>query len=1051
MLDTEETAPQQANTLGRETGAPTASVRERNKRLRGWAAGLGLIGTLLALAVPFLPVTYDQVDLRWPTVQGTRAVSAPLTGYQPTSVAATVPCAAARNLGSGVIFATVPPASVYAGSTGMVITVHNGQFGVVDNGKQLASAAMPHGDSCALTVHSTGLETTVALDGTSLAVVRSDIRPQVTGIYSDLVAGKDDVRGLSVDIQPDTRYQTTATALKIAAMVLAVLALLGAAIAVHKLDLRATGHRLRLAPTRWWRPTVLDLSVLAVLIVWWLIGAGTSDDGYILVMARDEAESGYIGNIFRWFNTPEAPFGWFYELYARWVRISTLTPWTRLPALLLGIASWLLISREAIPRLGRAVRRSRAATWAAAGAFLVFWLPYDNGLRPESVVVLWTLLSMVLVERAIAAKRLLPAAAALFAAAFAVAATPSGLMALAPLLAAAPPLVSLLRDRGRQFGWLATLAPLTAAGTIVLLAVFGNQTMRSVLDSTQVRTAIGPAESWYQERDRYEFLFSMAADGSLERRFPVLLIGLCLFTCLIVLLRKGKIPGAAVGPSKRLIGTTILSFGVLVLTPTKWTHHFGAFAALGGSVAALAGLATSTSVLRSRRNRALFTAGLLLITAVAFTGPNAWFYSANWGSPWTNMAPVIHGHLVGSLLLGLAVLALLVAGVEHLRGPQPPKLVTQRRRLRFAFAPVALLCAVLVVAEVANFGKVISKQGPAYSLGKDNIAQLTSSSCGVSDYTYVETNPLGDVLRPAGSATLNGFRPNGFPQDSTYNPAQRIWLPVYGTGPDAVPAWGNSGATASSQLRTAWYPLPARAHAANALLAVDVAGRLGNGNSVVAEFGRQTASGFQVTADEPLSQSAGSPNWREAKLALTGQAGQSDAVRLIATAGGAAGTDNWIGVTAPRVPTLVGMTALVGNSPTFIEWPSAQGYPCLRPFGTSDGISELPAYWYSAGEDIRIAGQQWSGAAFGGPLGWMDVTQGARVLPTYLKDDLQRDAGTLYRMIPDAPDALPASAAMQVTHVTHWGMYSPGPNSRPITAPSVTPSANGLGSAPIGP
>ena len=104
-----------------------------------------------------------------------------------------------------------------------------------------------------------------------------------------------------------------------------------------------------------------------------------------------------------------------------------------------------------------------------------------------------------------------------------------------------------------------------------------------------------------------------------------------------------------------------------------------------------------------------------------------------------------------------------------------------------------------------------------------------------------------------------------------------------------------------------------------------------------------------------------------------------------------------------------------------------------------------------AGEDIRIAGQQWSGAAFGGPLGWMDVTQGARVLPTYLKDDLQRDAGTLYRMIPNAPDALPASAAMQVTHVTHWGMYSPGPNSRPITAPSVTPSANGLGSAPIGP
>jgi arabinosyltransferase C len=706
-----------------------------------------------------------------------------------------------------------------------------------------------------------------------------------------------------------------------------------------------------------------------VLVVWWLIGSGTSDDGYILTMARNEAESGYIGNIFRWFNTPEAPFGWFYELYARWVRVSTMTPWLRLPALLMGIASWLLISREALPRLGQAVRRSPAAGWAAAGAFLAFWLPYDNGLRPESVVVLWTLLSMVLVERAIAAKRLLPAGLALFAAAFAVDATPTGLMALAPLLAASRPLLALLRERGHQFGWLTTLAPLTAAGTIVLLAVFGNQTMRSVLDSTQIRTAIGPSETWYQERDRYEFLFSMTRDGSLERRFPVLLIGLCLLTCLVVLLRRGRIPGAATGPSMRLIGTTILSFGVLVLTPTKWTHHFGAFAALGGSMAALTALATSTSVLRSRRNRALFTAGLLLVTAVAFTGPNAWFYTADWGSPWTNMAPVLHGHMVSSLIPGLAVLALLVAGVEHLRGPQPPRVVTSRRRLRFAAAPLALICAVMVLAEVANFGKVIVKQGPAYSLGKDNVAQLTGSSCGVSDYTYVETNPLADVLTPSGSPTLNGFRANGFPQGSTKNPAQRIWLPMFGSGPDAVPAWGNSGAGASAELRTGWYPLPARAHADNALLVVDVAGPLGNGNTLTAEFGRRTGSGFQVIADKSLSDPPGAPGWREAKLALAGSVAQADAVRLTATASGAAGANNWLGVSAPRVPALVGMTKLIGNSPTFVEWPSAQGYPCLRPFGTSDGISELPAYWYSTGEDIRLAGQQWSGPAFGGPLG----------------------------------------------------------------------------------
>lgn len=64
-------------------------------------------------------------------------------------------------------------------------------------------------------------------------------------------------------------------------------------------------------------------------------------------------------------------------------------------------------------------------------------------------------------------------------------------------------------------------------------------------------------------------------------------------------------------------------FLLLALTPTKWTHHFGAFAAVGASMAALTALATSSDVLRSKRNRAAFLAGLLIIEAWAATGPNA--------------------------------------------------------------------------------------------------------------------------------------------------------------------------------------------------------------------------------------------------------------------------------------------------------------------------------------------------------------------------------------------------------------------------------------------
>ncbi|HWC79369.1 MAG TPA: arabinosyltransferase domain-containing protein [Pseudonocardiaceae bacterium] len=1059
MLDTGEKATTKAHM---DEPEPTDSPDNGRARwLRRWAAALGVVGTLLALSVPFLPVVHDQVDLRWPTAQGTRAVNAALTGDQPISLDATIPCATASSLGSGVLVATVPPGSTYAGQTGLSVAVNNGQVGVTDGSRKLVTTTLPAGGpGCALAVHSDGAATTVSVAGRTVFNEGGDLRPQVVGIYSDVVSGRDVTNGLSVDIKPDTRYQTAATALKVAVMALATLCLVGAIIALHGLDLKATGRRLRLAPRRWWRPTVLDVTVFAVLLVWWLIGAGTSDDGYILTMARDEAANGYIGNIYRWFNTPEAPFGWFYELYARWVKVSTLTPWTRLPALLMGTCSWLLISREALPRLGTAVRRSRAASWAAAGAFLAFWLPYDNGLRPESVVVLWTLLSMCLVERCIAAKRLLPGAGALFCAAFAVAATPTGLIALAPLLASARPLLALLNERFKRFGWIATLAPLTAAGTIVLLAVFSNQTIRSVLDSTQVREGIGPAESWYQETDRYEFLFSMAPDGSLERRFPVLLIILCLVTSLVVLLRRGKIPGAALGPSRRLIGTTILSFAVLALTPTKWTHHFGAFAAFGGSMAALTALATGASVLRSRRNRALFTAGLLIVTALAFTGPNSWFYYGNWGSPWTQIAPVIKGHKVGSLILVLAALALVVAGIEHLRGPQPPEAVVNRRRmLGFGSAPLAVVCALLVVAEVANFAKVIDKQGAGYSIGRDDAAQLVGRSCGVSDYTSVETNPLADILTTTGHASGTGYKFNGFPADSDVNANQRIWLPKFGSGPDEVPAWGNLGAASGSSLTTGWYPLPARAKNNDAMLVVDVYGTLGPNTSLTAEYGGQSAGasgGFAPGVSQSFSQPAVSgfptvatPYWHELKLPLSAQAKQAGAVRLVATSKLTADSDSWLGVSAPRLPTLVNMTKMIGQSPTFVEWTSAQGYPCLRPFNTSDGISELPEYWYSAGESIQDAGAQWSGPDFGGPLGWIDAAQSARVLPSYLMSDLNRDVGTLYQLIPDEPNGLPASAAEQVTHVTHSGLYSPGANSKPETAPAEPPTNSGPGTAPV--
>src|SRR5262249_11536303 len=157
-----------------------------------------------------------------------------------------------------------------------------------------------------------------------------------------------------------TRFQSVAHPIKFAAMLLAGIAVLASLFLLHQLDKRVGRQAPRLAPLGWWRPTGRDATVIAVLAIWVVIGGVTSDDGYILTMIRTRAEMGYIGNYYRWFNVPEAPFGWPYELYAIWSQISTTPPWLRLPSCAMGIVSWMLISREVMPRLGREVRRSAA-------------------------------------------------------------------------------------------------------------------------------------------------------------------------------------------------------------------------------------------------------------------------------------------------------------------------------------------------------------------------------------------------------------------------------------------------------------------------------------------------------------------------------------------------------------------------------------------------------------------------------------------------------------------------------------------------------------------
>nr|WP_067985457.1 arabinosyltransferase domain-containing protein [Nocardia caishijiensis] len=636
-------------------------------------------------------------------------------------------------------------------------------------------------------------------------VVQGDVRPQVVGVFTELDRGRLGDARLHAEI--DARFSSSPSGWKLAAIIGAVLSTLVALICLHRGDLRDGRRTRRVLPARWWRFGAVDVTVAGVLVGWHVIGANSSDDGYILTMARSAREAGYTANYYRWFQVAEAPFGWPYEVLAWMSRVSEAGVWMRLPALLAGLVCWLVLSREVLPRLG--ITSHRWAVWTGALVFLSIWLPYNNGLRPEPLIAVGALLTWCSMERAVATRRLLPAAVAVLVAAFSLAAGPTGLICVAALVAASRPVLRGIVDRSGATpgGYAALLAPIAAAGTLVLVVVFADQTLATVLEATRVRQLVGPDMSWFEERTRWDTLLSVNPDGSLARRFGILAMLLCLVVGILTTLRRGWVTGTARGPVNRLIAMVFMALLLMMFTPTKWTHHFGVYAGLAAALAAVTAVALTRRTIRAPHVRTLFAAAVLFLLAVSLTGSNGWWYVSGYGVPWPDRAPVLGTVSLSTLALTATAATLLVALYQYYRerpqehrtsvrssdhdaiAPQPEhqtpvdddqpsnsELDNQRNSAehavepraaeadskalsakkptatgRFMIAPIApltLAAAALVLFEVGSLASAAISQYPAYSVGLSNLRALTGNPCAMADDVLVETDTADSLLTP---------------------------------------------------------------------------------------------------------------------------------------------------------------------------------------------------------------------------------------------------------------------------------------------------------------
>ena len=1077
------------------TGSDVLEGPKKSQARPRWgviAAVSGLIGILLAIVVPLLPVTQTTSTISWPESGTLEPVTAPLVAYYPLDFTADVPCTAVQELRDqgredGVLVSTAPrQAGETAGARGLMVSVVGPNVEVRSRNALVATApadAVAAPGACS-TIHvradpgGIGAEFVgLQVDGSGVGGrIDEDLRPQVVGVFTDLQGAAPE--GMAVNITVDSRYTTQSTLIKQIAVVVGILAILVSMVALHRLDLRDGRSSRRFLPPGWWKPRPLDLLVVATLLVWHIIGANTADDGYILTEARAAVSSGYMPEVFRYYGAPYAPFGMPYYLYTVMSSISLGSVWLRLPALLLGIASWMLLSREVIPRLGIAARRAPAVRWSTAAVFLAFWLTYNNGLRPEPIIAFGVLATWVSLERALATGRLLPVAVGFVIGGLTLSAAPTGTFCIAVIIAASRPLLLLVIRRAKRDGWVPTVAPLLAAGLGILHLIFFDQPLVTTLQSSALLGDVGPAGRWFEEVWRYEWLMNPTPDGSLARRFGVLAMFLSLITCAAILFRKGRIPGVSVGPARRIVGLAAISIAFMALNPTKWTHHFGAFATIGAALAALVTMAVLPAATRSLRNRVLFLAAVFLVLALSFTSTNGWWYISIYGIPWGGTQPSIAGIPLASVFLVAMGLSLAVALFLHYREPFMTRTGQVRsdsdrgpvvRLVReMSHAPLGLAAALVVVVIVASMAAAVRNQYPAYSVGLQNMRALSGEPCGIADAVLTEPDANVGVLQPVGDprnqleagGDAAGFVPDGISTDLTATQAVDTDTPGTGEGSDTtsttagteggvrgaegingshavlpfgldpatVPVLGSyqDGMQLNAETITDWYPLPERSET-NPLISIAVAGSFGP-DAITVEYATGTSQ-FE-TAGSVLPIDIGpEPAWRNLRVPMDSLPADATAIRLVVRDLDP-DPDKWIAFTPPRMPQLVTMQELVGDTaPVLPDWAVAFHVPCLRPFNEYAGIHELPEFRVLPDRGLAVSStntwQDWSG---GGPIGFIELLLEGETVPTYLEHDWDRDWGSLVRYAPLVPEA--TTATVHHSETVRSGLWNGGPLAR---------------------
>jgi arabinosyltransferase B/arabinosyltransferase C len=899
-------------------------------------AALALVTGVLGILVMLAPVIADDPMVSWPPAgQQPRSTVLPLSPYRPLQLTATIPCATLYALdaqpGGGEALRTLPADVGTAPGEGLVVAAEQGVVTVTASGAEVLREAVPS-VRCSYQVLADAGGVRVARDGAGIATRTHLLVPEVAELQTDAVGT---ATGLSVQLHTDARYQSRPTLLKTAVLV------------AHGLALAAL---LVLAWRRWpgagsglVRPRLswADAVVVAVSLFWVVAGPVNIDDSWYLLMARNAMQSGYLGNVIYQFNVTENPFVASQYAMQAWGALGGQWSlgWMRLLPLAYGLATYALLRVLVATALGRVAQRPLVA-WAVAAAHLLWWLPYGMTLRPEPLIALGTAGVLVFSELARRRRSVGVFAVAVAVAALTVTASPTGLVAAAPLMVCLPWLWQWWRAESARSRVTAALL-VGAAASIVIPVAFADATVGDVLESVAVHRWYYRQYAWYEEYLHYADLLVPDERGAWGKRLPVLLT---LGVLLAVALGAGRRPGTA-GRSGQLLGEaaaiTALGLVVMALTPTKWVNHFGAVAAPATVLLAAALIRSPLPRRVGAATMAIGSAGLVAAVSVAFAGPNLWRPLSDWGQPFGNhlfidrpyeqslLAPSLGPLALRNPLLWLAVAAVGWWWLRRL-GPTRAVLVTATG------LGVALMLLVFTIAPL--------RQYPGTSVTLMNLRALTGRPCGLAPAVQVLTG-IAPRLGPAvGSATLTGdMRATRLPEST---PVPISALPNSTVWHDDVP-----GGTGTGSLQTPWYPLPG--HLAGGWVTVPMRGKLNQEQRLAVQVATGDPAAPGQVRTVPLPAVGDKPNWTEVAVALA-DAGLAapTAVRVVAQ-DRVAGPASWLAVAQPRLTAPRPVTDFIAGRPVFADQVSAALWPCVQQIAVRDGLVQPPALRLRAADGLE--------------------------------------------------------------------------------------------------